>query len=321
MKNIQKNLLEKIKLIRMVEEEISNKYFENKMRCPTHLSIGQEAISAGVCLAINNNDYVVSTHRSHGHYLAKGGNIKKMIAEIYGKETGCSNGYGGSMHLIDKNVNFMGSTAIVGNSIPVGVGLGVAAKLKKNKKISTIFFGEAATEQGVFYESLNFAALKNLPILFICENNLYSVYSSLNERQPKKRSLKNISSSMGVESIKVDEINVHEIYKITKKYAAKVRRTNKPVLIEFMTYRYREHCGPNNDDNLRYRKRSEINKWRNKDPIKVFEKFLLKNKIVTKEEILNIEKKIYSNVKSAFKYAEKSMFPSPRNAFKNIFAD
>ena len=133
-------LLEKMKLIRMIEEEIAKRYSENKMRCPTHLSIGQEAISVGVCLAINKKDFAVSTHRSHGHYIAKGGDINSMIAEIYGKTSGCSKGYGGSMHLIDKSVNFMGSTAIVGNSIPVGVGLGLSIKLKKVKKYRLYFW-------------------------------------------------------------------------------------------------------------------------------------------------------------------------------------
>jgi TPP-dependent pyruvate/acetoin dehydrogenase alpha subunit len=319
MNNIK--LLEKMKLIRMLEEEIANKYSENKMRCPTHLSIGQEAISAGVCLAINKNDFAVSTHRSHGHYIAKGGNINAMIAEIYGKSTGCSKGYGGSMHLIDKSVNFMGSTAIVGNSIPVGVGLGLSIKLKKDKKISTIFFGEAATEQGVFYESLNFAALKKLPVLFICENNLYSVYSSLDARQPKERSLKKLSSSIGVESITVDENNVQKIYQLVKKYSNKVRNSGKPFLIEFMTYRYREHCGPNNDDNLGYRNKNEIKKWKNKDPIQVFENFLLKNKKITKYQIQKIENIIHKKIKNAFKFAEISKFPPKQNAYKNIFAE
>ena len=309
-----------MKLIRAVEEEIANKYSENKMRCPTHLSIGQEAVSAGVCLAIKNDDYAMSTHRSHGHYLAKGGDVNKMIAEIYGKSSGCSSGYGGSMHLIDKKVNFMGSTAIVGNSIPVGVGLALSAKLKKSKKISTIFFGEAATEQGVFYESLNFAALKKLPILFVCENNLYSVYSSLDVRQSKKRSLQKICTSMGVESTKVDLSNVYKIYKIVKKYVDKIRSGGGPVLIEFMTYRYKEHCGPNNDDNLGYRDKSEIDKWKNRDPIPIYENFLIKNKKIKRDLIIKIEKNINSKVKTAFEFAENAEFPSKEKAFENIFA-
>ena len=162
--------------IRSVEEEISKRYSEGKMRCPTHLSIGQEAVPAAFSQIVSKKDYTVSSHRGHAHYLAKGGNLNSMIAEIYGKRSGCSNGKGGSMHLMDLSVNFMGTTAIVGNSIPIGVGLGLSAKTKKTKQISFIFFGDGAVEEGVFYESINFAATKKLPTIFVCENNLYSVY-------------------------------------------------------------------------------------------------------------------------------------------------
>ena len=158
--------------IRLVEEAIASKYSEEKMRCPVHLSIGQEAIAVGVCANLTNEDLVLSTHRAHAHFLAKGGNLRSMIAEIYGKEAGCSKGRGGSMHLIDRKVGFEGSTAIVGNTIPIGVGLGLSLKLDSKDAISVIFCGDGSTEEGVFYESVNFAATKNLPVLFVCENSL-----------------------------------------------------------------------------------------------------------------------------------------------------
>ena len=188
--NMQKSdyleIYKRMYLIRVAEEQISEKYSEQKMRCPTHLCIGQEAVSAAVGYALNSKDYAVSTHRSHGHYLGKGGDVNKMIAEIYGKVTGCSKGNGGSMHLVDKSAGFMGSTAIVGHSIPVGVGLGLAFQINNVKNVSCIFLGDGSTEEGVFSESINLAAQKNLPILFICENNLYSVYSPLNVRHQKE---------------------------------------------------------------------------------------------------------------------------------------
>ena len=174
-------LLKTIMRIRAIEEKIASKYSENKMRCPTHLSIGQEAGPAAISECLSNNDFAVSTHRGHAHYLAKGGDLKSMISEIYGKVTGCSRGKGGSMHLIDKKVGFMGTSAIVGNSIPIGVGLALSCQLKKEKNISVIYLGDGAIEEGVFYESLNFAILRNLRVLFVCENNLYSVYSPLSE--------------------------------------------------------------------------------------------------------------------------------------------
>ena len=170
-KRIKIQLFEMMLKIRLVEEEIVKRYSSSQMRCPTHLSIGQEAVPAALGLNVTNKDYAISTHRGHGHYIGKGGNIRSMIAEIYGKSTGCSKGRGGSMHLIDRKVGFMGTSAIVGNSIPVGVGFGLSSKIKKTNQISCVFFGDGATEEGAYYESLNFAVLKKLPVLFICENN------------------------------------------------------------------------------------------------------------------------------------------------------
>src|SRR3989344_7570493 len=184
--------------IRMIEEAIANRYSEQKMRCPVHLSIGQEAVAVGVCKAVLHTDRLISNHRAHAHYLAKGGDLKKMMAEIYGKKTGCCLGRGGSMHLVDMSVGMMGSTPIVGGSIPVGVGLAFATFLKKESDITAIFFGEGSTEEGVFVESLNFAALKKLPVLFVCENNLYSVYSPLDVRQPKERDRIAIAKAHGI---------------------------------------------------------------------------------------------------------------------------
>ena len=161
--------------IRHIESEIASRYKEGEMRCPTHLSIGQECVPSVIGELTTSEDKAVSTHRCHAHYLGKGGNLKKMISEIYGRKTGCSQGKGGSMHLIDKDAGFMGSSAIVGNSIAIGTGIGLSLKLKKLENISIVYLGEGATEEGVFYESINFAALKNLNVAFICENNLYSV--------------------------------------------------------------------------------------------------------------------------------------------------
>ena len=199
--------------IRLVEERIATRYPDQKMRCPTHLSIGQELPPAILSCCLQGGDYAVSSHRAHAHYLAKGGSLKGLIAEIYGKETGCSKGIGGSMHLIDKDVNFMGSTAIVANSIPVGVGLALAHKRSKSKQISCIYFGDGATEEGAYYESLNFAAVKSLPALFVCEQNFYSVYSPLKVRQPKDRSIASVSNAMGVRSLQVNGFDVDDTMK------------------------------------------------------------------------------------------------------------
>jgi len=170
--------------LRLVEEAIVNAYSDQEMRCPIHLCIGQEAIAVGVCAALEQSDYVMSNHRSHGHYLAKGGDLKAMMAELYGKKTGCTSGKGGSMHLVDLENGFLGAVPIVSGIIPVACGTAFASQMKNEKRVTTVFFGDAAVEEGVFCESINFALLKKLPVVFVCENNLYSVYSPMSVRQP-----------------------------------------------------------------------------------------------------------------------------------------
>ena len=212
-----------MKRIRAVEEEIAGKYSEWEMRCPTHLSIGQEAVATVLGHLLSQDDLVVSTHRAHAHYLGKGGDLNAMIAEIYGKETGCSKGRGGSMHLIDTSVGFMGSTAIVGGTIPIGTGLALAIKYRKTKQISCIFLGDGAIEEGAFYEAANFAALHKLPALFICENNLYSVYSPLSKRQPSGRKIHELANSIGLMSDYGNGNDVIQSHNIIKNAISEIR--------------------------------------------------------------------------------------------------
>ena len=304
-------------LIRKTEEEISKRYHLGKMRCPTHLSIGQEAVPAAFSQLVKKGDFTVSSHRGHAHYLAKGGNINSMIAEIYGKETGCSKGKGGSMHLIDLSVNFMGTSAIVGNSIPIGVGLGLSSKIKNEKKISFIFFGDGAIEEGVFYESLNFAIIKKLPVVFICENNFYSVYSPLSVRQPKSRSISKMVKSIGCNTYKCDGNDVVKSFRVMKKAIDQVKKGKGPCFLEFFTYRWLEHCGPNFDNNLGYRSKNEFNKWKKKDPINKLLQKMKKDQLKINKINLSIEKKI----QKAFEFAEKSKFPKRKEAYKGIYSN
>ena len=298
--------------IRMTEEAIAERYTENKMRCPTHLSIGQEAISVGVCSNLTKNDFVLSTHRAHAHYLAKGGDLKRMIAELYGKKTGCSKGMGGSMHLIDKSVGFMGSTAIVGNTIPVAVGLGLSLKLKKEDGLSCVFFGDGAIEEGAFYESINYAVVHKLPVLFICENNLYSVYSGLPVRQPQGRKIYEMVDAMGIQTDHGYGNDVEEVQKKVSNAKDKIFGGQGPQFIEFNTYRWREHCGPNYDNDIGYRSEAEYLEWKEKDPLKDI------NINLSKEQ-LDIETKENKNeIDDAFSYAEDSDFPDYED-FKTAF--
>ena len=301
---MKNKLFESMLRIRLVEESIANKYSEQKMRCPTHLSIGQEAIAVGVCANLTSQDQVLSTHRAHAHYLAKGGCLKSMMAEIYGKASGCSKGMGGSMHLIDTSVGFMGSTAIVGNTIPVAVGLALEKKLARKKSIACVFFGDGATEEGAFYESINFAIIHSLPILFICENNLYSVYSGLEVRQPVDRKIYKMVRAMGISAQHGNGNDVEDVTRKVKHAKTMILKSGGPQFLEFDTYRWREHCGPNFDNNIGYREESEFLKWKKKDPLKNFYSENSQKYIDRKID------KISQEIDDAHKFADDSKFPT-----------
>tara|TARA_Y100000992_G_scaffold302187_1_gene275386 strand:- start:748 stop:1686 length:939 start_codon:yes stop_codon:yes gene_type:complete len=301
---MKNKLFESMLRIRLVEESIANKYSEQKMRCPTHLSIGQEAIAVGVCANLTSQDQVLSTHRAHAHYLAKGGCLNSMMAEIYGKASGCSKGMGGSMHLIDTSVGFMGSTAIVGNTIPVAVGLALEKKLTRKKSIACVFFGDGATEEGAFYESVNFAIIHSLPILFICENNLYSVYSGLEVRQPLGRKIYKMVRAMGISAQHGNGNDVEEVARKVKHAKTMILKSGGPQFLEFDTYRWREHCGPNFDNNIGYREESEFLKWKKKDPLKNFYSENSQKYIDRKID------KISQEIDDAHQFADDSKFPT-----------
>lgn len=317
MKNINLELLKRMTRIRNIENMIKEEYSNQEMRCPVHLSIGQEAVPAALSLLVKNEDYAVSTHRGHAHYIAKGGCLKSMISEIYGKSTGCSKGKGGSMHLIDKSVGFMGTSAIVGNSIPTGTGLALAAKLNNQNQISIIYLGDGAIEEGVFYESLNFACVKNLPALYICENNLYSVYSPLSVRQPKNRNIYQLAKSIGAKSFSEDGNDVLRCYKLLESLINKCRENNETIFIEFETYRKLEHCGPNNDDNLGYRDIDEIKKWEKRDPINNIKRKLSKSLL---KEYQDYVIELDLEIKEAFNFAKESKPPKEKELFTEVFS-
>tara|TARA_Y100001958_G_C21179973_1_gene510046 strand:+ start:416 stop:1384 length:969 start_codon:yes stop_codon:yes gene_type:complete len=313
--NSKTKILNELVRIRIIEEEIAKEYKHQQMRCPVHLSIGQEAIPVGMSSVLTKKDYIVSTHRCHAHYLAKGGSLDALLGELYGKETGTCKGVGGSMHMYDDKVNHLGSVPIVGGSIPVGVGIGYTIKLNKSKNVSVIYFGDAATEEGVFFESLHFAALKKLPIIFVCEDNEYSVYTSKYERHGK-RDIKKLVKSMDVKFIEAKKNDVNDIQKKAK-FAKKYALTKGPVFLYSKTYRYVEHCGPNNDDDLNYRPKDEVNYWKNKDPIQLEIKKLKKLKIFNEDKYLNYCSSVRKNfIKSLIK--TKNAKSLPINKLKSL---
>lgn len=317
--DIAKQLLFQMRRIRHVEQEIARRYGEGQMRCPTHLSIGQEAVSAAVGLALRRSDLAVSGHRAHAHYLAKGGSLSAMMAEIYGKIDGCSRGKGGSMHLIDESVGFMGSTAIVAGTIPVGVGLAYGMKCKRSDQVSCIFHGDAAVEAGVFFESVNFAVVKKLPVLFLCENNLYSVYSPLRIRQPEGRSIAKMAEGLGMKTSTGDGNDVAEVYAKTSEALDSIRSGGGPQLLEFSTYRWLEHCGPNYDNDLGYRTEAEFLAWKARDPIARFESVLLTEGTVSADEVGLMDLDIEREVNLAFEFADASPYPTAASAFTDLY--
>jgi pyruvate dehydrogenase E1 component alpha subunit len=307
--------------IRMIEEAIAGLYHDQQMRCPVHLCIGQEAISTGVCANLSKDDYVFSNHRSHGHYLAKGGNLNTMFAEIYGKAAGCSKGKGGSMHLVDLSVNFLGATPIVGGIIPVAAGAAFTSFMKGDNRVTVVFFGDAASEEGVFAETLNFASLKKLPVIFVCENNFFSVYTPLSHRQPGERSNSAIASAYGIRSAKGNGNDVVDVSELAKEAVAHARQGLGPYYLEFDTYRWREHCGPNYDNDLGYRKESEYLEWRKRCPLETFADRLIKDGIMSEENIREFELKIQKEIEEAIEFTTQSPFPEPEEMFSHVYAD
>ncbi|MGC8494674.1 MAG: thiamine pyrophosphate-dependent dehydrogenase E1 component subunit alpha [Syntrophobacteraceae bacterium] len=304
--------------VRRVEEALADRYHEQEIRCPMHLCIGQEAIAVGVCATLSKNDVVFSNHRAHGHYLAKGGSLNAMVAELYGRSTGCCGGRGGSMHLIDMDVNFMGSTPIVGGTVPLAVGSAWAAALDGTQRVSVVFFGDGCFEEGVVHESMNFAALHRLPVLFVCENNNYSVYTRLADRQPN-RPIFRLAEAHGIEAYSGDGNDLEEVLSLSEVAVDNARQGRGPQFMELKTFRWREHCGPNFDDDLNYRSSSEIETGLKSCPILKFGTRLMRDDPAFSSKRERFEAEISEEISEAFKFAHSSMKPSFKDAMERIY--
>jgi TPP-dependent pyruvate/acetoin dehydrogenase alpha subunit len=314
-----KDLYYRMLRIRRAEEEISKRYSQEQMRCPVHLSIGQEAAAVGVASALNIKDTMVSTHRAHAHYLAKGGSLKALISELYGKAAGCAKGQGGSMHLVDWSAGFAGSTSIVGGTIPVGVGLAFANFLRGEPQVTVVCIGDAAVEEGVFHESANFASLHKLPVLFVNENNMYSCYTHLKDRQPK-RPLTDIAHGHGMRYLSLNGNDVTAVASEAKPLVESLRRGEGPAFLELQTYRTLEHCGHNNDDHLGYRGAEELKHWRDLDPLLVSRGQLEGKNLWSEAFNRESEDKVGKEVSEAFKFALDAPFPERRELGAYLYA-
>jgi pyruvate dehydrogenase E1 component alpha subunit len=318
-KELVVRLFNKMIYIRHVEEEMAERYKEQEMRCPVHLSIGQEASAVGVCEALKTTDRIFSTHRCHAHYLAKNGNLNRMMAEIYGRIDGCCAGRGGSMHLFDNEQGIVSSVPIVSSSIPLAVGSALSSKINSSKDISVAFFGDGSVEEGIFHESANFASLNQLPVLFVCENNYYSVYTSLDERQPK-RPIADLGIAHKIPSVTVDGNDVIAVFRAAERAIQNARDGKGPTFLVLNTYRWREHCGPNYDNHIGYRSETSFQEWKSKDPIEKLKQKLLDENLITKMEIDSMITEIKDKIAESYLFAKISPFPTPYYINSNVYA-
>ena len=300
--------------IRRVEEEIARLYPSDKIMSPIHLSIGQEPVSVGACMALEPDDVVFGTYRSHALYLAKGGDLKEMMAELFGKATGCAHGKGGSMHLIDVHHNVMGASAVVGTTVPQAVGYAYALALQKKKAIVVVFFGEGATEEGAFYESLQFAALKKLPIIFICENNLYAIHSAWADRHAHVHLCDRVKG-FGIPARRIENNDGAALYAaVAESRRAMLDQRAGPSFFEAMTYRWNEHVGPSTDWHLGYRDEKEMAEWKAIDPVLTLAGEL---DAATRSKI---DDEIKTEIAEAVAFAEASPLPDTSELYTEVFA-
>jgi TPP-dependent pyruvate/acetoin dehydrogenase alpha subunit len=300
-------------LIRRLEEKIAAIYHTDKIKSPIHLSIGQEFVSVGVCDVLRKDDVVFGSCRGHAMYLAKGGNLKRMVAELYGKSTGCARGRGGSMHLVDTESGVMGTPAIVASAIPHAVGYAMAQKYKKTDRVAVCFLGDGAAEEGVFHESINFARLKQLPVLFVCENNSYAIHSHIEARTSQTR-ISDRVQSYGVPAVHIDSGDMLAIRDTTQQMVTELRSGAKgPHFLECMTYRWMEHVGPKEDWHMGYRSEQDAAFWKENDQVERFAELL------PKQVRDAVEQTVSKEMQEAFEFAEQSQFPGPEELYDHLY--
>ena len=303
--------------IRVAEETIAELVEQNEIRCPTHLCIGQEAIAAGVCAALRRDDYVFGGHRSHGHYLAKGGDLRALMAELFGKTTGCSRGRGGSMHLFAVEVGILGTVPLVAATIPIAVGSALASKLRKDSRVSVAFFGDGATEEGHFHEAVNLAALHRLPVVFVCENNLYASHMHILERRAKDN-IVDAARAHGTSGLCLDGNDVAAVYRAADEAIQSAREGHGPALLECRTYRWRGHVGPAMDLDVGLKRKDELQDWLPKDPLKRARASLL-SRGVAEAALLAIENEAHEEIEDAVRFGLNSACPDADELLEHVF--
>jgi pyruvate dehydrogenase E1 component alpha subunit len=319
-KSTQIELYTSMLRVRLLEEKVVELYPVQEMKCPVHLCIGQEAVGSGVAAHLKSDDYLFSNHRGHGHYLVKGGDMRALVAEFYGRTTGCSKGKGGSMHVIDTTVGMLGTSAIVGGGIPMGVGAALASSIRGDGKIAAVFFGDGAFDEGVFYESYNFAALKKLPVIFVCENNFYATNSTQKARHAGSR-IADSAAGFDSKGICVDGNDVEAVYDAATEAAERARSGKGPTLIEALTYRWKGHVGPGTDFQAGCRPEAELNAWMEKCPIKSYRAKLIETGIIDRAGDEEIRETISKEIDDAFDFAISSPLPTKADLMTDLFCE
>lgn len=311
------SLLEMMQKIRKFEQAAEQFFLEGKIPGFIHLYIGEEAIAAGVMATLKKDDYITSTHRGHGHMIAKGGDLNRMMAELFGRTTGYCKGKGGSMHIADFSIGVLGANGVVGGGLPIAVGAGLGIKMKGTTQVAVAFFGDGASNTGAFHESLNFASVFHLPVIFINENNQYASTAKTKETT----SVENISDravGYNIPGITIDGNDVLSVFEATQEAVKRARDQGGPTLIEAKTYRIKGHFV---GDPTKYRDNSEVNKFWENEPIKRFEKQLADWKILNQKEIDSISEKLEKQITEAIEFTENSPIPLPEDALSDLFVD
>lgn len=303
-------------VIRRFEDRAGVAYMQDKVGGYLHLYIGQEAVACGLISVLQKGDAVIDSYRDHGHFIACGGGINEAMAELYGKNTGCSRGKGGSMHLFSKEFGFYGGSGIVGAGIGVGAGLAFAIKYRKQPNVCLCFFGDGAVQCGLFHESLNLASLWDLPIIFIVENNGYAMGTAVS-RSSSEPEFYRRAASYRMHGERVDGMDLFAVRDTAERLVNEVRTTSRPVLLEAVTYRYRGHGAA---DPGTYRTREEVEEWRQRDPIGIVERHLLEDGAITEEVIEKLHQEVQAEVEECLKFAEESPWPAPEELYQDVYA-
>jgi pyruvate dehydrogenase E1 component alpha subunit len=305
--------------VRMTEETLATRYTEQEMRTPTHFGTGQEAVAVGVCAALGTGDMVYTHHRSHNHFIARGGSVYELAAELYGRVDGCASGRGGSVHLTDPAKGFMVSSAILAETVATAVGTALAYAMDGEAKVAVCFFGEGTLDEGAFYEAINFAAIRKLPVIFACENNLYATESPLSVRQAEGSDLCDRLRAFKVTSERVDGNDVVAVYDAAARAVEQARSGGGPVFLECMTYRWREHVGPmfDHDAKRTYRDKAELDAWIAKDPVWRSAARLVEQGIAKADEVETWAAETKAEIEATVERARHAPWPSPDTLFEN----